>query len=496
MGRGRSGTRRARAARRPAARRCVDRRGRRRGQPAGRRRGERRRHRARSRPGRAGRVLLQRLRVRRAQADAVRRERRARAGVGLRAHEAARRGRRRRWSVDRPLLLALRRHRPQLPADDAAIGRRARRGIRRGRSGRVPHLRWPPGGRDLGAARPRAGDLARRRLGRVHLEGVRRGDLRGGAHLLRRAGDHDGRARPARSASRVLGAAQRACGRDRAAALARRPPRLPGSPRPVSVLAFADVSVRIERATILAGVSWHVGAGEHWALLGPNGAGKSTLLSLAAAARHPTSGVVEVLGARLGRTDVRALRRRIGIVDARTDRLVPPALDVTTVLLTGASGTRLPQWERYDDVVRGRATELVVLVGCAALAQRRYGTLSQGERQRVLLARALMAVPELLLLDEPAVGLDLPAREALLLALTAAAGERPDLATVCATHHVEELPPTTTDALLLRGGRVPASGSAEAVIASEPLSACFGMPIAVDRRAGRFTARADASWLG
>jgi iron complex transport system ATP-binding protein len=263
----------------------------------------------------------------------------------------------------------------------------------------------------------------------------------------------------------------------------------------VTVLAFADVSVRIERATILDGVSWEVAAGEHWALLGPNGAGKSTLLSLAAAARHPTTGAVTVLDGRLGRTDVRVLRRRIGIVDARTDRLVPPALACEIVLLTGASGTRLPQWERYDDGVRARAGGLLALVGCAALAARRYGTLSQGERQRVLLARALMATPELLLLDEPAVGLDLPAREALLLALTAAAQEQPALATVCATHHVEELPRTTTHALLLRGGRVAASGPAPDTIASAPLSICFGMPIEVDHRGGRFTARAGAAWL-
>jgi iron complex transport system ATP-binding protein len=263
----------------------------------------------------------------------------------------------------------------------------------------------------------------------------------------------------------------------------------------VSVLAFTDVSVRIDGAVILAGVSWEVAAGEHWALLGPNGAGKSTLLSLAAAARHPTTGTVEVLGARLGRTDVRVLRRRISVVDARTDRLVPPALTVDTVVLTGASGTRLPQWERYDEAVRVRAAELLALVGCGMLVDRRYGTLSQGERQRALLARALMPEPELLLLDEASVGLDLPAREALLAALTATAAAHPRLASVCATHHVEELPATTTHALLLRDGRVAASGRAEDVIASAPLSACFGLPIEVDGRNGRFAARAAPSWL-
>ena len=202
-----------------------------------------------------------------------------------------------------------------------------------------------------------------------------------------------------------------------------------------------------------------------------------------------------MLGERLGRTDVRKLRRRIGIVDARTDRLVPPGMTVETAVLTGASGTRLPQWERYDDAVRLRAAETLALVGCAPLRERSYGTLSQGERQRVLLARALAGEPPLLLLDEPAVGLDLPAREALLAALTASAEHRPDLATVCATHHVEELPRTTTHALLLRAGGIVAAGPAGETIASAPLSACFDLPIEVNRVAGRFNARAGASWL-
>jgi iron complex transport system ATP-binding protein len=262
----------------------------------------------------------------------------------------------------------------------------------------------------------------------------------------------------------------------------------------MSRLAFADASVRIQRTPILDGIDWEVQAGEHWALLGPNGAGKSTLLSLAAAARHPTTGRVEVLGERLGRTDVRKLRRRIGVVDARTDRLVPPAMTISTLALTGVSGTRLPQWERYDEQTRDRAAALLALVGCAALAERTYGTCSQGERQRALLARALMAEPELLLLDEAAVGLDLPAREALLAALTAIAGDHPELATVSATHHVEELPPTTTHALLLRAGRVLAAGPAAETLTSASLSACFDLPVEVEHRAGRFAARAAAAW--
>jgi len=263
----------------------------------------------------------------------------------------------------------------------------------------------------------------------------------------------------------------------------------------VTRLRFAGVGVRIDRAAILDGVSWQVEAGEHWALLGPNGAGKSTLLSLAAAARHPTAGTVEVLGDRLGRTDVRRLRAAIGVVDARTDRLVPPAMTLQTLVLTGATGTRLPQWERYDAAVRARATEVLDLVGCAGLARRTYGTCSQGERQRALLARALMPEPRLLLLDEAAVGLDLPAREALLAALAATAEAHPALASVCATHHVEELAPTTTHALLLRAGRVAVAGRADDVIVSETVSACFDLPVTVERSDGRFTARARPSWL-
>lgn len=245
-------------------------------------------------------------------------------------------------------------------------------------------------------------------------------------------------------------------------------------------------------ASILRDLSWTVRAGEHWALLGPNGSGKSTLLSLLATMRHPSAGSVTVLGGTLGKTNLWALRERIGVVDP-TMRM-PNELFVSELVLTGATNTVAPLWNRYGEAERSRARDLLDLLGCGDLAERSIATCSQGERQRIRIARALMAEPPLLLLDEPANALDLPAREALLTALAALADARPELATVLVSHHVEELPPSTTHALLLRQGEIVAAGPVEATLNSDSASTCFGLPIEIERRSGRWTARASAAW--
>jgi iron complex transport system ATP-binding protein len=226
--------------------------------------------------------------------------------------------------------------------------------------------------------------------------------------------------------------------------------------------------------------------GQRWALLGPNGSGKTSLLLMAGARRQPIRGAVAVLGERLGAVDVRVLRRRIGHVSHRLADSIRPAMPVTEAVLTGARGA-LESWlTEFSEEERARAARLLADVGCAGLADRAVGTLSQGERARVLLARALMARPELLLLDEPAAGLDLPAREALIVALEAS--DAPTL--VLATHHLEELPPSITHAALLREGSLVAAGPVEDVLKVRPLSACFGLSLAVDRRNGRWSATA------
>lgn len=248
------------------------------------------------------------------------------------------------------------------------------------------------------------------------------------------------------------------------------------------------------RVEILDGVSWTVAAGSHWALLGANGAGKSTLLLLAGGVRQPSSGTVEILGNRVGRVDLRALRAGIGMVDARLAGALPGWLAVEDVVLTGMTGTVQPDWPRYGDAERARAAGLLSLVGCAQLTGRPLGRCSTGERQRVQLARALMPAPRLLLLDEPAAGLDLPAREAMLAALAGLAAADPALTTVTVTHHLEELPATVTDALLLRAGRVIAAGPVTATLTGPLLSACFGMPVEVSRAGDRWTAWAPARW--
>jgi iron complex transport system ATP-binding protein len=245
---------------------------------------------------------------------------------------------------------------------------------------------------------------------------------------------------------------------------------------------------------LLDGVEWVVHAGEQWAVLGPNGAGKTTLLNVAAGLRHPSRGAVRILGETVGRVDLRELRARIGYLDLALETAFAPRRTALEVALTGATGSIALLEERLTASDHERARDLLARFGCAPVSGQAFRTCSQGQRRRVLLARALMHDPPLLLLDEPADGLDLPGREALLAALATLAGDGPAAAVVTVTHHLEELPASTTHALLLRGGRVVAAGPADTVLTDAPLSACFGAPITVRREDGRWTARAAAGW--
>lgn len=238
---------------------------------------------------------------------------------------------------------------------------------------------------------------------------------------------------------------------------------------------------------ILDAVDWSVRSGEHWALLGANGAGKTTILRLVGALMFPTVGSVEVLGHRLGSVDVRELRAVIGLVSGA--QKVPQDATGHTVVLTGATGTVQPLWRKYDEATRERAHELLAELDCKELAERPFGVCSGGQRARILIARALMADPRLLLLDEPFNALDLPSREDLIDALHRLALARPELATVTVTHHLEELSPSIGHALLLREGRVQARGPVDEALTGERMTACFGRPIEVSRHEGRWLAR-------
>jgi iron complex transport system ATP-binding protein len=255
------------------------------------------------------------------------------------------------------------------------------------------------------------------------------------------------------------------------------------------MLELKDVDFVRDGKLLLSGVTLTVGEGERWALLGPNGAGKSTLLGLCGAITHPTRGTVEILGRRLGTVDIREVRESIGHVNPRHPLRSP--LSILDIVLTGLTGTieRMPRWEPTP-AQTARALELIDLLGIGALARSPWTTLSQGERGRALIARALISDPKLLLLDEPSTGLDVAAREQLLETLDQIHTSHPYLPWLLVTHHLEELPTCTTHAALLREGRVLAAGDAQDVLTTDLVSEAFDHPIHISHTAGRWTATA------
>ncbi|GAB2630756.1 ABC transporter ATP-binding protein [Nocardioides ginkgobilobae] len=256
-----------------------------------------------------------------------------------------------------------------------------------------------------------------------------------------------------------------------------------------AVLELVDVTVRRGDSVLLDRVSWTVEEDERWVVLGPNGAGKTTLLQIASAQLFPTQGSVDVLEERLGSVDVFELRPRIGLTSAALAERIPRHETVHDVVVSAAYGV-LGRWrEVYDELDHDRATSLLRELGAKHLAPRTFGTLSEGERKRVQIARALMSDPELMLLDEPAAGLDLGGREDLVSTLSLLAYDPDSPATVLVSHHVEEIPPGFTHALLLRQGSVVAAGLLDQTLTEQNLSATFGMPLTVVHSDGRWAAR-------
>lgn len=256
-----------------------------------------------------------------------------------------------------------------------------------------------------------------------------------------------------------------------------------------AVVELADVSVVRGGNRLVSSVSWQVNADERWIVLGPNGAGKTTLLQILSTHLHPTDGVVGLLGEVVGTVDVFELRPRIGLTSSMLAERIPPAERVRDVVMS-ASYAVLGRWrEEYDDSDDARARSLLAEMGVVSLADRTFGTLSEGEKKRVQIARSLMTDPELLLLDEPAAGLDLGGREDLVSTLSVLAADVTSPATVLVSHHVEEIPPGFTHVLMLRQGEVVASGPLVSELTAEALSHTFGMALQLTVSEGRYTAR-------
>jgi iron complex transport system ATP-binding protein len=256
-----------------------------------------------------------------------------------------------------------------------------------------------------------------------------------------------------------------------------------------AVIELADVSVVKDGNLLLDSISWQVADDERWVVIGPNGAGKTTLLQVLSTHLYPTDGVVGILGEVVGTVDVFELRPRIGLTSAALADRVPRGERVSDVVVS-ASYAVIGRWrEQYDDLDHARAGNLLREVGVSHLADRTFGTLSEGERKRVQIARALMTDPELLLLDEPAAGLDLGGREDLVSTLSVLAYDSSSPATVLVSHHVEEIPPGFTHVLLLRAGALVAAGPLEATLTADSLSTTFGMPLRLEVADGRYAAR-------
>lgn len=263
------------------------------------------------------------------------------------------------------------------------------------------------------------------------------------------------------------------------------------APAAETALALHDVSVTLGGRVILDRISWQVRSDERWVVLGLNGSGKTTLVRVASLHLHPSTGTVDVLGERLGRTDVRRLRTRIGLASSAMADKLRPGISAVDAVMTARHGALEPWWHTYDEQDRMRASDLLDQLGVGPVGHQGFGTLSSGERQRVQLARSLMNDPGLLVLDEPAAGLDLAGREDLVSALD-------DLATlpgsppmVLVTHHVEEIPTHFTHVLLLRGGRVLAAGPIETTLDAAHLSSCFGIELRLGRTDSRWSARSS-----
>lgn len=257
------------------------------------------------------------------------------------------------------------------------------------------------------------------------------------------------------------------------------------------LLRYEDVSVVRSGNRILDSIDWTAHQGEHWVILGPNGAGKTTLISLAAARMYPSDGTVTILGDTLGRVEAADIHGRVGLSSSALLQRLPESDTTRRVILNAAYGTVASGRDHvFDKMDYDRADALMTIFGINQLADRTVGTLSDGEQQRMMLCRALMADPEIMILDEPAAGVDLGAREELMLALSELASDPRSPMMILVTHHVEEIPDNFTHAMIMHDGRIDSIGTIDDVVTSDNLSRVFGVPMRCERHHGRFTATA------